>query len=77
MNLRDAVESPMELPEQVTVSVVRLGPGDVVVIKSPQALSDANLKRLKELAETIWSRNKCVVVDGGLSIEVLKAEPAS
>lgn len=66
----------MKLPDEIQeVRVLRLQPGDTLVLKSDKVLNAAQCENI--LAE--WKRFapegvKCVVLDSGLGVEVIRAE---
>lgn len=56
------------------VKMVRLQPGDVVVCRVGHHLTDEEFDDLRERLREGFSGYKIAVLEGGMSIEVLRAE---
>jgi len=71
-------ESPTELLKDM--QVLKLGPGDVIVLKSAITLRDKAIKLILESMKTLFPDNHCVILEEGLEIGVIskaKDEPGT
>lgn len=59
----------LELKE---VDILRLQPGDMLVIRAPMRLSDYAKKRIGEAIRKEFPEHKVLVLEEGLSLEVLR-----
>lgn len=66
----------MNLPEEIQeVRVLRLQPGDTLVLRIDAALNFAQRERvLEQLKAAAPEGVKCLVLDAGLTLEVARAE---
>ena len=58
----------------IRVAVVNIQPGDFIVLKSENEVSDELYTRLMETMKGIFPDNKCIVLDVGLDLGVLKKD---
>ena len=56
------------------VRLVRLQPGDVVVIRYKQFLSEAAAAFLRDAMRGVFSKNKVVILEEGAEIDILSPE---
>jgi hypothetical protein len=57
------------------ITELRLGPGDIVVLRTAQALSAHEADRLQsELERAIGTDNRCIVLERGIDIDVIRAQ---
>lgn len=60
------------------ISSLRLEPGDVLIFRTPDVLSDAQCRRLDESLRRVFPEHKVLLLEDGASIEVArKAQPVS
>lgn len=66
----------MKLPDEIQeVRVLRLQPGDTLVLRSDQHLTPEVAARMQEQLKAAAPEGvKCVVLDSGLGVEVIRAE---
>jgi hypothetical protein len=65
-------------PEIKQVQILRLRPGDIVILTAPGRISDETARRLKEQWETSFQPEglKCAVMGDGVEVQkVLRPEP--
>lgn len=63
----------MDVPEEVrSVEVARVGPDDVIVIKSSALVSRDTASRIEEYCGAVWPGRKVVFLDGSLDVKVFR-----
>jgi regulator of RNase E activity RraA len=65
------VRVPAELPE---VRILRLEPGDVLLITCPQRVDDAMYGEITERMAVMFPGHRCALLDGGLGLDIMRAE---
>lgn len=66
MTVEDVVKS---------VELLRLEPGDKIILTTPHTLSDAAISRLREQWERMFPSTRAVILEHGLQLHVLRGEP--
>lgn len=64
-----------ELLDTVEVERLALRPGDILVLKCPQHLTIEEFEEISARFKEMFPDTKCMVLDGGADIAVLRAEP--
>jgi len=54
------------------IAIARLEPTDVIILESPQALSDEEREHIYGVAKTVWPKHEVVVLDDGLQMKVVR-----
>lgn len=54
------------------VRVVRLEPGDVIVLRVPNRLTDEEYGEIRDQAATFFGDHKVAVLEGGMALDVLR-----
>lgn len=73
MNEAELVASVKLLAEKVeAVKIMRLEPGDTLVLKHSMLLNDAAWLHLREGMEALFPGHKCVLLDKGLDLDVVR-----
>jgi hypothetical protein len=70
----------MDVPEITEARKLRVEAGDIIVLRVPYLISDNVRARMRDLAREAFSPAKVVILDGGVTLDVLAAEerqPAS
>lgn len=60
------------LPPVVRQEVVKIQPGDTLVLRSLHPLTEAHVARFKEQFERVFRGNKCVMLDSGMEMSVMR-----
>lgn len=55
-----------------SVSVLSVFPNDVIIIKVPKKLCPESLRSIGETMKFLYPRNKSVILEEGLSIEIMR-----
>lgn len=63
----------MELPEISEVKVVKVDPGDVIVLRGSRRISKEQARALMEYAQPLWPDNQIAVLPGEVDISVVRA----
>lgn len=58
-----------------SAKVIRLLPGDVVLFRCPQNLSDPVRERVAELLNELFPAHESIILDGGQDVAVIRPEP--
>lgn len=79
--LVQAEDRPLPDPESVrslleAVKVIPLRPGDVIVGKVPAHMTAEQSAHLRELFAGVFEGHRCVILSGGIDIEVVRREDA-
>ena len=79
MNEADVIEQMKrqgiaELPEVKGVEILRLSSGDFVVLRAEGRISQEQAHRLKIEMERLFPNNKCLVLDEGMTLKVIKSD---
>lgn len=61
--------APVELPE---VRILRLEPGDMLLVSSPLRLSDADVAFIGDRLKGKFPGHEAVILDGGLTLDILR-----
>lgn len=71
--------SPIEaLPEAERVEIVRVQPGDVIVLTFPGLISQETAERIKRTCESnLFPNNRVMVIGDGARVSVLQGLPVS
>ena len=72
MNRREALKLLSALPMIKSVEVANVAPNDVIVVECAGRVSMAQIAHIKQGMSQIWPNRKIVVLDGGLSIRVMR-----
>lgn len=68
--------TPPDLPLLKRARVYHLHRGDVVVLETPQVVSADQLNRYADIASRVFAPAKVVVLEGGMTVRVLRPAPA-
>lgn len=66
-------DSPLSVFE--SAAVVNLRPGDVLLFRCHQNLSDAQREKAAAVLDTVFAGHECMILDGGQDIAVLRPQP--
>lgn len=66
--------SEIELPAVDEVKILRLQPGDTIVCRTERRLTDEEFAKIGENLKRCFPDSRVAVLDGGATIEVLRAE---
>ena len=66
-------DSPLSVFE--TAEVATLKPGDVVLFRCHQGLSDEQRAKAAQVLDIVFPGHECMILDGGQDIAVLRPEP--
>jgi hypothetical protein len=61
-----------ELPEITEVQRITLKPGDRLAVRSASRLTPDTARRIKEVVEATWPGVPVLVLDDGMSLEVVE-----
>lgn len=60
--------------DDVAISVLRIQPGDTIILKTKLRLSKLAIEHLKVLIENNFPGHNCLVLEEGLEIEIIHGE---
>ena len=69
--MTEAVD-PIARDISFTIGKLELEAGDIVILKSPGRMTYDGATRLREAAREALRGHKCIILDGGMDIAVLK-----
>ena len=73
-----ADEGPLDcddVPEWLlSMAALHVQPGDIIVLRVAGRVSDHGLRILRKTMEEIWPHNKCVILEEGMDIGVVRAD---
>ena len=72
----DGLAEERDGPKLQPASVVRLKPGDVVVVETPLMLSVAEIEKGKENIQHYFPDNEIMIIGGGAALKVVSSEGA-
>lgn len=72
MSNREDIDELEPLSVFEAVGVAQLQPGDVILFKSPDRLSDATRARIVDLLDKLFAGHECLILEGGQDISVLR-----
>lgn len=76
-NLRTPSDSPAGEAEWLEhLSVLRLEPGDTVVLRTSALLAETDAARMRQIMEEHFPGHRCIVLEDGLELGVVRRKPA-
>jgi len=66
-------ESPLSVFE--SASVVRVRPGDVLLFRCPERLTDARRAHATKVLNEVFPNHETMILDGGQDVAILRPEP--
>lgn len=70
--MNDIPEGYVQVPAQFAeIRVLRLAPGDVLVLRHEQRLMDKEIDEIRANTAAALDGHKCIVLDGGLTLDAL------
>lgn len=58
--------------ETFKIGQTEFRPGDIIILKTPQPVSEATAEAIKKRFETNFPGMKCLVLSDGLEIEIMR-----
>ncbi len=79
MNRRDAIKAVMAMPAVAAISTATLEPDDVIVVEIEKFtyLSDEASDRIRQQIQAVWPNRRVIVLDGGVTMRVVRAVDAT
>lgn len=65
---------PKSLPgvPAVETRLLRIQPGDVIIVRHPNRLSETSMRSIRETIRSVFPENQCLVLADGLSIDIIR-----
>lgn len=64
-----------ESPLFKSIDLMRLRPGDVLIFRAPERMSDAARAHVADMLDEVFPDHESIILEGGQTMDVLRPEP--